>query len=172
MTNERQPERVRFQCSASLAETAEREAAAIIPELRQRLPAGVEILHVGATSVSGCLTKGDLDLVVRVDAPDFQAARDALDSAYCKNLGSPRDDTFASYAIEGRSLPVGIQLVVRGSALDDFHSFWERLRASPQLKDEYNALKRQWDGGDMEQYRAAKSDFIRRANAQLPVSAP
>ena len=106
------------------------------------------------------LTKGDLDLVVRIDGGDSPAARDALDASCSKNLGSVRDDSFASYAVEGRRLPVGVQLVVRGSTYDQFHVFWERMRASPSLREDYNALKRQWEGRDMEAYRAAKDAFI------------
>ncbi len=164
MTNP-EAERVHFSCSAALTDTAEREAARLKGELIPVLPTSAQILHVGATSVPDCLTKGDLDLVVRVDGVDFPRARDVMDQCFTKNLGSVRDDHFASYAVDGRPLPIGIQLVVRGCAYDDFHVFWERLRASPSLRADYNALKRQWEGGEMEAYRAAKSAFIDKVSA-------
>jgi len=153
-------ERVHFTCSPALFEMVHREATAIMEWLRGLLPASAEILHIGATSIPDCLTKGDLDLVVRINRHDFVAARDALDSSCGTNLGSVRDESFASYAIEGHRLPVGVQLVVRGSTYDGFHIFWDRMRASPSLREDYNALKQRWEGGDMEAYRAAKNDFI------------
>ena len=45
--------------------------------IARRLPAA-EIEHVGSTSIRGALTKGDLDLLVRVDAAGFAAAAAAL----------------------------------------------------------------------------------------------
>ncbi|RZK79230.1 MAG: hypothetical protein EOO66_30345, partial [Methylobacterium sp.] len=38
------------------------------------LPLETEILHVGATAIPGCLTKGDLDIVVRVERQAFAIA--------------------------------------------------------------------------------------------------
>jgi GrpB-like predicted nucleotidyltransferase (UPF0157 family) len=38
----------------------------------------VQVVHVGATSIPGALTKGDVDLLVRVDAARFAAAVAAL----------------------------------------------------------------------------------------------
>jgi GrpB-like predicted nucleotidyltransferase (UPF0157 family) len=40
--------------------------------------------------------------------------------------------------------------------------FAEALQSSPDLVEEYNALKRLHDGGDMAIYRAAKDAFVER----------
>jgi GrpB-like predicted nucleotidyltransferase (UPF0157 family) len=65
-----------------IAEDAERARTAaealfeaVTRELEPMLPASATVLHVGATAVPGCLTKGDLDIVVRVDRGDFALGR-------------------------------------------------------------------------------------------------
>lgn len=52
--------------------------------IRTQVP-GAVIEHIGATSVPGALTKGDLDLLVRVTAKEFIPAREALASLYSVN---------------------------------------------------------------------------------------
>jgi GrpB-like predicted nucleotidyltransferase (UPF0157 family) len=58
-----------------LAFEAERaKIQALLPE--------AEVLHTGATSVGGALTRGDLDIHVRVSPDDFSRACDVLAYAY------------------------------------------------------------------------------------------
>ena len=137
-------------------------AEAVVAQLRSILGPAGEINHIGATAVPGCLTKGDVDLAVRVEKADFASLRAILDQHYPKNLGSPRDDSFASYTDDSGALPLGIQLVVRGSEHDNFHRFTQRLLQSDELRAAYNALKRSFAGADMEAYREAKAEFIAR----------
>ena len=53
----------------------------LFEEVRSRLaaalPEAARIHHIGATAVPGCLTKGDLDIVVRVEGRDFAKAEAA-----------------------------------------------------------------------------------------------
>ena len=154
--------------SPNLFEEAHAFADTVAARLRSLLGDHVEIHHVGATAVPGCLTKGDVDIVVRADAANFAALRERLDAHYEQNLGSPRDATFASYTDESQGFPLGIQLVARGSEHDNFHQFTQRLRQSGTLLAAYNALKRAYIGADMETYRAAKADFISRALSAGP----
>jgi GrpB-like predicted nucleotidyltransferase (UPF0157 family) len=151
--------------SSELFEEANAFADAVIARLRSLLREAVEIRHIGATAVPGCLTKGDIDIVVRADAANFAAVRERLEAHYEKNLGSPRDESFASYSDGSARFPLGIQLVLRGSEHDNFHSFTDRLTQSEKLLAAYNALKRDYAGADMDTYRAAKGQFISRALA-------
>ncbi len=59
------------------------------------LPAA-DIRHIGATAVPGCLTKGDLDIVVRVSDEAFKEADAALASNYVSNEGSIRTNSFSA----------------------------------------------------------------------------
>jgi GrpB protein len=76
---------------------AEALFASIRRELEALLPCAADIRHIGATAVPGCLTKGDLDIVVRVAEQDFPAADAALEGRFARNLGSIRLATFAAF---------------------------------------------------------------------------
>jgi len=142
---------------------AERLFASVRETLAELLPPTADIRHVGATAVPGCLTKGDLDIVVRVPANDFAAADAVLASRFARNGGSIRTDTFSAFE-DGSSQPhLGVQLAVIDGPFDDFHRFTEALRKRPELVEAYNALKRAHDGADMARYRAAKAAFVERA---------
>jgi GrpB-like predicted nucleotidyltransferase (UPF0157 family) len=130
--------------------------------LAAMLPSSADIRHIGATAVPGCLTKGDLDIVVRVPAADFERADATLASRYARNQGSIRTPTFSAFEDAGCDPHLGIQLAVIDSPSDFFHLFAEVLQSSPDLVDEYNALKRRHDGGHMAIYRAAKDAFVER----------
>ena len=130
------------------------------------LPHDAEIEHVGATAVPGCLTKGDLDVVVRVTPDAFAAAERTLSHLFERDLGSDRTDSFAAFKDDEAQPPLGVQLVVRGTPLDVFVRFRDRLRADPGLVAQYNAIKLRHNGRGMDTYRAAKSAFIETVLAQ------
>ena len=130
---------------------------------------GVEIEHVGSTSIPGALTKGDLDVLVRVDAAGFDAAVVALRGLYAVHQPENWTATYASFADRSASdPPVGVQLAVRGSA-DDllFAPFRQALIDDPALLREYNALKLSLDGADYQGYTDAKGVFVERVLAGL-----
>ena len=60
---------------------AEQLYRSVSQRLIRLLPTGSEIMHVGATAIADCLTKGDLDVMVRVDAEEFSEAELALDAS-------------------------------------------------------------------------------------------
>jgi GrpB-like predicted nucleotidyltransferase (UPF0157 family) len=140
------------------AERAFEEHARAIREL---LPAAA-VEHVGATAVPGALTKGDLDVLVRVERSEFGAAVAALRERYAIAQPENWNANFASFAHDGDSpLPVGVQLVVEGTP-DDlmFGRLRALLLARPELLERLNALKRSFEGGDYESYTEAKGAFI------------
>lgn len=139
-------------------------------DLAARLPRA-DIRHVGATAVPGCLTKGDLDIVVRVLPEDFAAAHAVLGTLYAVNTGSVRTETFAAFE-DGRASPhLGVQLVTFGGPFDVFHQFAEILRRWPSLLSRYNALKRRHDGAPMADYRGAKDAFVEDILTSFQVTA-
>ncbi len=156
-----QPDQFRIAADVLKArQAAERLFATMRPQLREILPATAEVLHVGATAVPGCLTKGDLDIVVRVEREDFATAEAALAARFARNPGSIRTDEFAAFEDKAATPHLGIHLTVKGAALDVFHRFAAALRADPALVKRYNALKRAYDGQPMDRYRAAKDAFV------------
>jgi GrpB-like predicted nucleotidyltransferase (UPF0157 family) len=139
---------------------AERLFEATRQQLRPMLPSSVDILHVGATAVIGCLTKGDLDIVIRVEAPEFPQAESVLAEQFRRNAGSIHSDAFAAFVDDTCVPQRGIQLVIRNSPLDHFHHFVAALSERPDLLKQYNNLKRHYHGLAMQDYRVAKASFI------------
>lgn len=127
------------------------------------LPASAVIEHVGATAVPGCLTKGDLDICIRIASIDFEAADQLLAQKFERNFGSVRDGTFSAFKNDDQNPPLGVQLVAMGSDLDFFVAFRDRLRENEGLLSSYNDLKQRYEGRDMDDYRNANADFIHRA---------
>lgn len=127
------------------------------------LPSSAEVLHVGATAIPGCLTKGDLDIVIRVSQADFESVDGILAKFLTRNAGSVRTQEFSAFEDLGRALHVGIQLVARDGSFDFFHRFVDALRANPELVRRYNTLKLAFDGKSMSDYRKAKDAFIAEA---------
>jgi GrpB-like predicted nucleotidyltransferase (UPF0157 family) len=130
---------------------------------------GAEVEHVGATAVPGALTKGDVDLLVRVGEADFSAAADALASRYAIHQPHNWTPTLASFsAADAGQLPVGIQLVVTGSEADRFFGpFRDALINDQTLLAEYNELKLRLDGLEYERYSEQKGQFIERVLREL-----
>jgi GrpB-like predicted nucleotidyltransferase (UPF0157 family) len=141
---------------------ADRLFAMVSSALRQCLPRTADIRHIGATAVPGCLTKGDLDIVVRVAMEDFAASDAVLAQRFARNTGSVWTDTFAAFEDATTTPHLGVQLTVIDGPFDDFHRFSEALRRDASLVMAYNALKSGFAGRSMDDYRAAKDAFIAR----------
>ena len=134
--------------------------------LRALLPAKADIQHIGSTAVPGCLTKGDLDLCVRVLPADFGVCEVVLARSLARNEGSDRNESFASFYLG----EVGVQLVAIGSSFDDFTRFRDALLANPALVERYNALKQAWSGKPMAEYREAKGEFVEMVLKKTPTA--
>jgi len=158
--------RVHFQPEAVFRARACFLAAEQSARIRQAIPAAA-VEHVGSTSIPGALTKGDVDLLVQVDAGDFDAAVAALRGLYEINQPENWTATFASFKDDTSfALPFGAQLAVTGSETYLFVRLRDRLAADPVSLNRYNAIKRSYEGGDMHAYRAAKGEFIEQLLAQ------
>ncbi|WP_158304357.1 GrpB family protein [Beijerinckia indica] len=71
-------------------------------QLLAKLPKDVDIEHIGATSIPGCLTKGDLDIVIRVQHAQFAEVDRNLARLFIRNVGSVRTDSFSSFKDDAR----------------------------------------------------------------------
>jgi GrpB-like predicted nucleotidyltransferase (UPF0157 family) len=147
-------------------------ARALFEKVRARLEGAIPracIEHVAGTAVPGSVTKGDVDIAVRVDPADFRRTDGVLAARYPRNEGSDRTAGFAAFHDPDAEPPLGIQLAARGDACDLFTVFRDMLIADVRLLESYNALKRSFDGASMDDYRAAKAQFV---DAALDKSAP
>ena len=128
--------------------------------LRGVLP-DAEIHHVGATALPGAITKGDVDLVVRVDREQFGAVIALLSTRFARKQEENWSSTFGSFGDDdGYDLPLGIQVVVRGAGEDIFLHQRDYLRANRDVLERYNRIKSTHAGDAADGYWQAKNAFF------------
>lgn len=129
-------------------------------------PVAVAIHHIGSTAVEGLLAKPTVDILVEVTAlPELDGRRPALEALGYRWRG---EHGIAGRRYVDRKEPAGTGTHVHAFAaghpeLARHLRFRDALRASPQLRDAYAALKRALavlHAGDRERYQAGKSGFI------------
>ena len=150
-----------FQIREVDSELLERERNHVIRLLRRILPA-TAIMEVGSTAVKGVVGKQDLDFLVQVPRGRFQRTRDILDRTLERDERQHSDHGFQGYRLPS-AVGVAIQLTVKGGRHDVFERFLKLLRADPELRRAYNDLKLNWNLRSMNDYRAAKGEFIEKA---------
>ena len=126
-----------------------------------------KIDHIGASSIIGAYSKGDLDIYVEVDSNVFEESIDNL-----ANIGFlEKKDTLRTPELcmlePVLDEDVAIQLVSAGSKFQFFISFRDALNNEPELVREYNTMKMSFEGKDHASYRDAKSLFIERVLSSL-----
>ncbi|WP_211747777.1 GrpB family protein [Paenibacillus sp. Marseille-Q4541] len=128
-------------------------------KMKERLP-HADIQHVGSSAIPGTLTKGDVDIQVRVQKEEFEEAVCVLNALYQLNEGSVQTSSFRSFYTNDTILPLGVQLTVCHSEFDVFHKFRDVLLINEGYREQYDQLKASFDGKDMESYRKAKQHFF------------
>ncbi len=161
-------ETVTFKESDEIRERAEQLFAEQKEKLSRLIP-GADIQHIGGTAVPGLLTKGDIDINVRVREEDFSGAVRILKEHYSINQPENWTNTFASFKDDTSfALPLGIQVTVTDSSDDYFLEHRDALLSNPALVEEFNELKRKFGGKDMDSYRSAKGQFLKNISTETP----
>ena len=133
--------------------------------LKQRLSLllpSAKIEHIGSTAVSGSLTKGDLDVLVLVRECDFPKSQSILSNQFKANIGTEGSKDFASFVCDDYPRSVGIQLMIQDAVWPPFIQWRELLLNDVHVKQEYDDLKRFFEGKLMSDYRNAKEQLIDR----------
>ncbi|MDT0165005.1 hypothetical protein Q9R32_05495 [Actinotalea sp. AC32] len=137
-------------------------ARAVLTAERARLAVlGVpgELRLTGGSSVPGTVTRGDVDLHLRVAAEDLAAVVATLRGVYVVVHPEIWQATLVTFEVPDTPLPTGVAVTPVGSEHDvRFTRTWARLGADPALLAEYTALK----AGDAAGYEARKSAFFDR----------
>ena len=120
-----------------------------------------EIEHIGSSAIRGAISKGDLDMLVRVSGADFETAINKMKAlGFSEKVGTLRTASLCMLETTEFKIDVAIQLIVRGSEFEDFIRFRDRLNSDQDLVQKYNQLKRGCSGMTAAEYRAVKSEFI------------
>jgi GrpB-like predicted nucleotidyltransferase (UPF0157 family) len=148
------------------------EVARVADELVNRLKRDLvdvvdaEVHHIGATAMPFGHTKGDVDVNIRVERRDFSAVVAALEARFAVAQPENWTSTFASFSSDRYELPLGIQLTALGSADDHLLSLHDRLRADPELVQQYDDIKRAAAPRGAMAYWEAKNEFLQRLLAE------
>ncbi len=155
---------VRFLPVGELFEKASEIFARQKKELEVLLP-GIEIQHVGSSSVPGLIGKLDVDIQVRTTEQQFPAAFAALQKRYQAKHPEIWDKGFATFCNNDQHL-IDIMVTVIGSKYDIFHKMRDRLTADDSLRERYNDIKRLYDGKTYGEYKKAKVGFFVEAGGK------
>jgi GrpB-like predicted nucleotidyltransferase (UPF0157 family) len=149
----------------SLAGEVDLVLTALRRELSTLAP-GVGVEHIGATAMPDGVTKGDVDVNLRIAPERFDSLVAALSARF--DVAQPQNwtGTYASFSDTRRGLPLGIQVTVVGSDDDFLVELRDRMREDPDLRRRYDAVKRANAPAGREAYWQAKDDFLRRLRSR------
>jgi len=157
---------VRLRTTAEVAALADEIVADLQARLHDLLPA-CEIEHVGATSMPDGVTKGDVDVNIRVSSADFPAAVETLRSLYAVAQPDNWTETFASFSDSSRSLPVGFQVTVIGSPDDFLVELRDLMMSDAELRQQYDRCKREAAPLGPDGYWEAKNTLLSEIRDQI-----
>ena len=152
--------------------------AEVVSEMIVERLGPVAVEHIGSTAVPGCAGKGIVDLMIVVEPPTRkQVVARLLSLGFQTQTGGlqhPEERPMLEGAIrfEGDHFRIHVHVVPRESDEPDIvRRFRDRLRARPDLREEYIALKRSIiESGvtDREQYTRLKTRFIKKVLQNQP----
>lgn len=123
------------------------------------LPTKADIQHVGSCSVSGALAKFDVDIQVRVEAVDFDGVVAFLEKAYSKKHLELWNDSLAIFNVD-KECQIDIVVTVIDSKYDDYYKVRDYFILHPEFLEQYNSLKRSFEGKSYLEYKTAKRNFF------------
>ena len=139
---------------------AQRVFESVRAEVNGLLP-HARVEHVGASSVPGAISKGDVDVYVGVETHQHEAAICTLEAnGYVIKPDTLRTASLCMLVTDKHDCDVALQVVESGSKFEMFLIFRDRLSTDEKLLGEYNRMKLESSGMDAEDYRLRKSKFI------------
>ncbi|MGN5754722.1 GrpB family protein [Acinetobacter calcoaceticus] len=121
-----------------------------------------KIEHIGSSAIPNAISKGDLDIYVKVKPDQFEFAIAQLKALnFIEKQNTLRTDELCMLESLNND-DVAFQIVVTDSLFTFFLTFRNKLMDSPTLVNEYNQLKLECSHLDHDQYRTIKTGFINR----------
>lgn len=156
----RKPKAVHFLLPPQYQPRLKRLFHQVAHEIRQRLP-DARVEHIGASSIPGAISKGDLDVFVGIARCQFRQSIVLLrEVGFSEKRDTLRTPSLCMLESQRYSCGVAVQLVENGSRFEMFLEFRDALRRDPRLVVDYNNMKRRCEGLDEDCYRAIKGTFI------------
>jgi GrpB-like predicted nucleotidyltransferase (UPF0157 family)/predicted kinase len=161
------PEPVTLVPVTKVAATAKKIVMELEKLLARVLPR-CRIEHIGATAMPDGLTKGDVDINVRVLSDDFGLAVDVLRRVGFQ-VAQPKNwtQTYASFSDASHVLPVGLQVTVVGSPDDFLVPLRDLMRRDVELRRRYDRCKREAASQGPDGYWAAKNALLAELRDQI-----
>ncbi|WP_413581786.1 GrpB family protein [Bdellovibrio sp. HCB288] len=129
-------------------------------KIKMALP-NADVEHIGSSAIKGAISKGDLDVLVRVLPPNFEIAISKIkELGFAEKSGTLRTEQLCMLVTDVYNWDVAVQLIAKNSEFEDFVSFRDRLNDDPGLVLAYNQLKLSSRELSPENYRQKKSAFI------------
>jgi GrpB-like predicted nucleotidyltransferase (UPF0157 family) len=158
----------KFQKSDLLRESTLKKFNFIKDKIVKTIP-WIEIKPIGGSFVPGALTKGDVDLLVRVEKNRFFETLDLLRNIFQENNREIWDSDFAIFKDEKSfNEKIDILVTIIGTNNDLKHSrATEFLSNNKEYLDEYNQLKSSFTDSEDPEYKAAKRKFYEKLEPLL-----
>lgn len=149
-----------------VAQLAAAVVAACQAELERLLPTCI-VEHVGATALPSGVTKGDVDVNVRLPVDRFDEAVETLRRNYTVAQPQNWTATYASFVDESKALPLGIQVTVIGSSDDFLVGLRDLMASTSELRGHYDDVKRKAATLGRDRYWRAKDAFLHDVVARI-----
>src|SRR5262249_28551020 len=127
--------------TTELVAAADEIVAELEASLRELLP-GCRVEHIGATALPDGMTKGDVDINIRVSEEEFPRTVETLHRQFPMAQPHNWTESFASFSDTSRALPVGLQVTVLGSRDDFLVPLRDLMRRDAALRERYDRVKR------------------------------
>jgi GrpB-like predicted nucleotidyltransferase (UPF0157 family) len=137
-----------FEKASSIFEQEKASLQVLLPD--------ADIQHVGSCAISGALAKFDINIQIRVGDSEFQNCVEMMKSVYSEKHPELWNHSFAIFKKDN----IDYLLTLKNSKFDDFYRVRDYLIANPKILQEYNDLKRGYEGKPYSEYRKAKIAFL------------
>jgi len=150
---------------------AHRLFQALCRQLKSMLPHhGIE--HIGASSIPGAVSKGDLDICIITPQGKLSATINTIKTlGYQEKADTLRTDQLCMLIPQSGNGDVALQVIETGSRFEFFLTFRDALRANPSWVIDYNQVKYDAAFLSEDEYRDKKADFIESILRRWPPNA-
>lgn len=129
-------------------------------ELLEKILPLCDIQHVGSCAVPGAIGKFDVDIQIRVDKGVFKKVLETMKDNLKEKHPEMWTDEFAIFKKETEECPIDYCLTVIDSKNDDYYKVRDYFISHPDFLEEYNSMKRSFEGKPYSEYRKAKQSFL------------